>query len=60
MRFVGILVVLAGWVVTMAGLIATTSTLSRGLFACAGIAVSLFGIFGILNQYYLGRALWKK
>lgn len=60
MRFLGVLVVLSGWVVTMAGLLLTSSNMLRGAFACIGIAISIFGILGVLNKYYLERAIWKK
>lgn len=60
MRLVGVAIVLAGWVLTVGGLLMTSSNLARLLIACAGIGVSLFGIFGVLNQYYLARAIWKK
>ncbi len=60
MRLIGVAVIVGGWLITMSGLVMTTSNTSRLLFACAGIAVSAFGILGILNRYYLARAIWKK
>jgi len=60
MRLTGLVVVLAGWGLAMSGLFVSSSNVARALFACAGIAVSGFGILGILNKYYLARALWKK
>ena len=60
MRLIGVLVTIGGWVVAMSGLFLTTSNNARILFAIVGICVSLFGIFGILNRYYLARAIWKK
>jgi len=30
------------------------------VFACLGIALSLYGNLGVLNGYYLERAIWKK
>ncbi|MBI1871053.1 MAG: hypothetical protein HYS07_07670 [Chlamydiae bacterium] len=60
MRLIGILFVLGGWVLAMSGLFMTSSNAGRLIFACAGIAVSIFGILGILNRYYLARAIWKK
>ena len=60
MRISGVLLVVGGWVLAVAGLLLTTSTFMRGIFACAGIAVSLVAIFGVLNQYYLARAIWKR
>ena len=60
MRLVGVLVVLGGWAITVAGLLMTTSNMARAIIACAGIGVSVFGILGVLNSYYLARAIWKK
>ena len=60
MKLLGVLIVLAGWVITVSGLLVTSSNMARGIIACIGIGVSLFGIFGVINQYYLARAIWKK
>ncbi len=60
MKLVGVLVVIGGWAITIGGLLMTSSNLARALIACLGIGVSIFGILGVLNQYYLARAIWKK
>ncbi len=60
MRIVGVAVVVGGWLITMGGLVTTSSVNSRMIFALAGIGVSIFGILGVLNSYYLARAIWKK
>ncbi len=60
MRLLGVLVVLGGWVVAMSGLFLTTAAGGRILIACFGIGISLYGSLGILNGYYLERAIWKK
>ncbi len=60
MRIVGVLVVVGGWAITIGGLLMTSSNLARALIACLGIGVSIFGILGVLNSYYLARAIWKK
>lgn len=60
MRLVGVLCVLAGWAVAMSGLFLTSANGVRIVIACAGIGISLFGSLGILNGYYLERAIWKK
>ncbi len=60
MRLIGVIVVLGGWLITIGGLVMTSSVMARGLFACVGIGVSIFGILGVLNSYYLARAIWKK
>ena len=60
MRLLGILVVLGGWAIAMSGLIVTSATSVRLILACVGIAVSLYGSLGVLNGYYLQRAIWKQ
>ena len=60
MRLAGIIVNLAGFVLVLSGLFVSTHNSVRLLFALAGISVSLFGIFGLINGYYLKNAIWKK
>lgn len=60
MRLLGLLVILGGWALAVAGLFLSQTNLGRGGIACAGIAISLFGILKILNGYYLKDAMWKK
>ena len=60
MRFIGLLIVLGGWAITVGGLLMTSSNVARAIIACVGIGVSVFGILGVLNNYYLARAICKK
>ncbi len=60
MRLTGLLLALGGWLLAVAGLFITTSNSGRALFALAGILVSIIGILGVLNRYYLERAVWRK
>ncbi len=60
MRLIGIAMVVGGWLITVGGLLITSSTMGRMIFACIGIGVSLLGILKVLNGYYLARAIWKK
>jgi len=60
MRLTGLICIVGGWVIAVAGLFLMTSNSGRLLFASGGILVSVFGILGVLNRYYLGRAIWKK
>ncbi len=59
MRLTGVACALGGWAISVAGLLLTSSTGARTAIACLGIAVSLYGILGVLNGYYLERAIWK-
>ena len=59
MRILGIAVVLGGWLLAVSGLFITASNMGRAIFACLGIMVTLAGSLGILNKYYLARAIWK-
>ena len=60
MRLIGVALAVAGWAVSVAGLFITASNGGRIVIACLGIAISLYGILGVLNGYYLERAIWKK
>ncbi len=59
MRVLGLLVNLLGWLIAMGGLFVSSSNGVRLAFVLVGIGVSLFGIFGLINKYYLSRAIWK-
>ena len=60
MRLIGLGIVVGGWVLAMSGLFWSSSTLVRTIIACAGIGLTLYGSLGVLNGYYLERAIWKK
>ncbi len=60
MKLLGVLCTLGGWAVAVAGLFITPSNFGRALIACVGIAISLTGSLGVLNGYFLERAIWKK
>ncbi len=60
MIFVGIIVTFLGFLISVASLGITASTGGRLGLVIVGIATSLVGIMGILNQAYLKIAIWKK
>ena len=60
MKLIGLAVIVSGWLISVGGILFTSSNLSRILIACSGIGVSIYGILGVLNRYYLARAIWKK
>ena len=59
MKLLGVIVILAGWALAVGGLFISDSTTVRGAIALAGICVTLFGIFGVINPIYLKTANWK-
>ncbi len=60
MAFVGLAITLLGFLVAVGSLgIANSSTVRFGI-VLVGIAVSLVGIMGVLNQAYMKNAIWKK
>jgi hypothetical protein len=60
MIVVGIAVTLLGFVISVASLGITSSVGGRLALVLIGIALSLVGIMGILNRYYLSRAIWRR
>ncbi len=56
---VGILITLSGFVISVLSL-ALNSNIARLAVVLFGIAVSLFGIIGVLNRAYLKNPIWKK
>lgn len=60
MRIAGLAVNLLGFAIAMSGILITKSHATQAIIASVGICVSLFGILGILNKYYLARAIWKQ
>jgi hypothetical protein len=60
MVIAGLLVTLLGFVISVMSLGLTTSTTGRLGLVCAGLAVSLFGIMGLINKAYLKNAIWKR
>ncbi|MBI2685692.1 MAG: hypothetical protein HYX27_05210 [Acidobacteria bacterium] len=56
----GLSIILAGFVISVLSLGFATDVWARLAIVLAGIAVSLFGIIGILNPAYLKDAIWKK
>jgi uncharacterized membrane protein YgaE (UPF0421/DUF939 family) len=59
MKLMGILLVIAGWVISLAAILITQSNGARLGLVSLGIGVSIFGILGVLNPAYLKHAIWK-
>ena len=60
MVIVGLVVTLLGFLLSVASLGLATSVNVRMVMVLAGIAVSLFGIIGLINPAYVKNAIWKK
>ena len=59
MRIVGLLMAVAGWLISVVGLSLTSSLSGRFILVVLGIAVSLIGILGVLNKAHLKNVIWK-
>ena len=60
MVFVGMVVTFAGFLIAMLSPGIATSMGARLALTLIGIAISLIGIMGVINQAYLKNAIWKK
>ena len=60
MILIGLLVTLLGFVLSVLSLGMASSVGGRMVMVLAGLAVSLFGILGIINPAYLKNAIWRK
>ncbi len=60
MLLLGLLVMFAGFGMALASLGLTGSVGARLVLVLAGIAVSLFGMIGLINRTYLKNAIWKR
>jgi len=57
---IGIFVTFLGFIVSLLSLSMASSVAGRLVLVLCGIAVSLFGILGLLNRAYMKKAIWKK
>ncbi|MFL5333394.1 MAG: hypothetical protein ACJ8H8_09480, partial [Geminicoccaceae bacterium] len=60
MGIAGVVVALVGFGLAVASLGMTSSNGGRLGLVLLGIAVSLFGIFGLINPSYQKNAVWKR
>ena len=60
MAGIGILVSILGFVIALMGLGMMDGANGRIIMALVGIAVSLFGILGLINTAYNKKAIWRK
>jgi lipopolysaccharide export LptBFGC system permease protein LptF len=57
---ISLVVIFLGFVIAFLSLGLTSSVGGRLALVVVGIAVSLFGIMGMLNRHYMKNAIWKK
>ena len=60
MVIVGIFVTLLGFAISVASLGVASAVSARLIMTLLGLAVSLFGIMGVLNPAFMKNAVWKK
>lgn len=56
----GLLLTFAGFLISLFSLGLTSSVGGRMAFTIFGLALSLFGIIGVVNKAYLKNAIWKR
>jgi hypothetical protein len=57
---IGLLTTILGFLITLMSLGLTQAVGLRLAMVIAGIAVSLFGILGLINRAFLQNAIWRK
>ena len=60
MAIAGLAVTVLGFVIGVASLTLSSSVNGRLVIVLIGIAVSLFGIIGLINPAYMKKAIWRK
>ena len=60
MIYAGIVITLLGFIISLLSLGLTSSLNARLAIVLIGLAVSLFGIMGVINRAYLKNAIWRK
>lgn len=60
MAFIGILVTLLGFALSVLSLGMTSSVQGRLFLVLLGIATSLAGIIGLINRAYVKKAIWRR
>ena len=60
MAVLGILVTFLGFVISLLSLGMMSSVNGRMIMVLVGLAVSIFGIIGMINPAYMKNANWRK
>jgi hypothetical protein len=59
MKFVGLLLALAGWLIPVVTVVLTQSTAVRMAVSILGIVIILVGVLVVLSKAHLKEAIWK-
>jgi len=59
MKFVGLLLALAGWLIPVVTVVLTQSTAVRMTLSILGIVIILVGVLVVLSKAHLKEAIWK-
>ena len=60
MAFAGIAVTLLGFVLCLLSPVIASGVAGRMVIVLLGIALSCFGILGMINAAYMKKAIWKE
>lgn len=60
MKIVGLLIIIAGWLISVASLPLASSNGARLVICLIGITVSAIGILKVLNSVHLKNVIWKR
>ena len=60
MAFAGLAVTVVGFLIAAGSVGLMSGTSGRLLLVLVGIAISLFGILGLINPAYQKNAIWKR
>ena len=60
MILVGIAITVCGFVISLLSLGMASTVNGRLMMVLLGLAVSLFGIIGLINRAYLKNPVWKR
>jgi hypothetical protein len=56
----GLLLTFLGFLISFLSVALTSSMTGRLVITLIGLAISLFGVIGVLNRAYLKNAIWKR
>jgi hypothetical protein len=60
MAIAGLALALLGFLISVFSLDMTTDVNMRLMIVLVGIAISLFGIIGVVNRTFMRKAIWRK